>query len=58
MSRVQTFASIGQESEEHVALVSDTIPHRVDEDDLVLLADAGIGHADMPEIRSIPARSD
>jgi hypothetical protein len=57
MSRVWRRATIGQEYDFNVALVSDANTHRVDDGDLVLLDDAGIGHADMREIRLIQAGS-
>jgi hypothetical protein len=50
MSRVERRATIGQECDVQVALASDAAPHRANDGDLVLLDDAGIGHADGREM--------
>jgi len=57
MSRVESRATIGQECEFQVALVSDAAPRRADDGDLVLLDDAGIGHADAEEKRLISTQT-
>jgi hypothetical protein len=57
LSRVTTRATIGQECDWNVIFVSDAVPHRADDGDLVLLDDAGIGHEATAEIRSIRAQT-
>jgi hypothetical protein len=53
LSRVETRHTIGQECDSRVELASDDIPCRVDEGDLLLLADGRIGHEGTREFRSI-----
>jgi hypothetical protein len=57
ISRFCGRATIGQECDRKVTLVSDAPPHQATDGDLVLLDDAGIGHEDIPEIRLIPAET-
>jgi hypothetical protein len=49
MSRAKRVRTIGQECDSGVALVCDAGAHQRNDIDLVLLDDAGIGHADMQE---------
>jgi hypothetical protein len=57
MSRVERRATIGQEGDLHVTLVSDAAPHQAEDGDLILLDDAEIGHEDIAEIRWTSART-
>jgi hypothetical protein len=57
MSRVERRATIGQECDLHVTLVSDAATHQADDGDLILLDDAEIGHEDTAEIRWIPGQT-
>src|SRR5215471_18696295 len=53
LSRAAAAQTIGQECDSSVALASDEAAHRRYDEDLVLLDDAGIGHADRRESRTI-----
>jgi hypothetical protein len=58
LSRVETPQTIGQECDSNVALASEGTAHRPNDEDLVLLDDAGIGHADTHESRAIWTETD